>query len=82
MRVSFAPHDRTRHVYRVLAEWDEQAHGMTREECEKQLLDGEPRIAVLTHKRAIMFVLLMHEPGDEKIAARRMRELFTSSKKA
>ncbi len=82
MRVSFAPHDRTRHVYRVLAEWDEQAHGLTREECEKQLLEGDPRIAVLTHKRAIMFVLLMHDPGDEKIAARRMRELFSASKKA
>ena len=49
--VSFAPHDRTRRVHRVKAEWEEKALGISRDECEKQLLEGEPRIAVLRHKR-------------------------------
>jgi len=82
MQVSYAPHDRTRRVYRVLAAWDEQARGISREECEKQLLQGEPRIAVLTHGRAIQFTLLMNDPGDEKIVARRMREIFVAGSKA
>jgi len=76
VQVSFAPHDRTRRVHRVLAEWDEKALGLTHNDCEKRLLDGEPRIAVLRSKGAVMFVLFMHEPGDEKVVARRMREIF------
>jgi L-seryl-tRNA(Ser) seleniumtransferase len=82
LQVSFAPHDRTRRVHRVLAEWDEQARGISRDECERQLMDGEPRIAVLRHNRAILFTLFMNEPGDEKMVARRMREIFSSSRKA
>jgi hypothetical protein len=82
MEVSFAPHDRTRRVHRVKAEWDEKAMGITHDECEKQLLDGEPRIAVLRHGRALMFTLFMNEAGDEKLAARRMREIFGSARKA
>jgi L-seryl-tRNA(Ser) seleniumtransferase len=76
IQVSRAPHDRTRHVYRVVADWDESALKITRDECEHELLNGEPRIAVLRHDKAIMFVLLMHDPGDEKVAAQRMREIF------
>jgi L-seryl-tRNA(Ser) seleniumtransferase len=76
VEVTYAPHDRTRRVYRVVASWDEKAVGLTYEGCEKELLDGNPRIAVLRRNRAIMFVLFMHEPGDEKIVARRMREIL------
>jgi hypothetical protein len=74
--VSFAPHDRTRRVYRVRAQWDEQALKIGHDECEKLLLDGEPRIAVLRHGKAIVFTMFMNEPGDEKLVARRMREIF------
>ena len=81
MQVSFAPHDRTRRVHRVKAEWEEKALGISRDECEKQLLEGEPRIAVLRHHGAIMFTLFMHDPGDEKLVARRMREIFGSARK-
>jgi len=76
IEVSYAPHDRTRKVYRVVAAWDEKALGLTYDRCEKELLDGNPRIAVLRRNRAIQFVLFMHEPGDEKIVARRMHEIF------
>jgi L-seryl-tRNA(Ser) seleniumtransferase len=76
MRVSRAPHDRTRRVHRVVAEWDEHASGITRDDCEKQLLSGEPRVAVLRSKNGLMFVMFMNEPGDEKIVAQRMRGIF------
>jgi L-seryl-tRNA(Ser) seleniumtransferase len=76
VEVSFAPHDRTRRVYRVVAAWDEKAFGLTYDRCEKELLDGNPRIAVLRHNQAIMFVVFMNDPGDEKIAARRMHEIL------
>ena len=82
MEVSFAPHDRTRRVHRLRAEWDEKAVGISPDECEKQLLEGDPRIAVLRHKRALVFTMFMNEPGDEKVVARRMREVFASSRKA
>jgi len=76
VQVSFAPHDRTRRVYRVVAAWDEKALGLTYDRCEAELLEGTPRIAVLRHHQAIMFVLFMHDPGDEKLAARRMHEIM------
>jgi L-seryl-tRNA(Ser) seleniumtransferase len=76
VQASYAPHDRTRRVYRVVASWDEQKLGLTYDRCEAELLDGNPRIAVLRHNHAIMFVLFMHEPGDEKIVARRMHEIL------
>lgn len=76
VQVSFAPHDRTRRVHRVVASWNESELGITHDRCEKELLEGDPRIAVLRYKRGLMFVLFMHEPGDEKIVARRMREIM------
>jgi L-seryl-tRNA(Ser) seleniumtransferase len=81
LQISHAPHDRTRRVHRVLVEWDEGTLKISRSECEKQLMEGDPRIAVLRHHGAVVFTLFMNEPGDEKIVARRMREIFNSSKK-
>ncbi len=76
LQVSFAPHDRTRRVHRVRAEWDEKALRISPDECEKRLLEGEPRIAVLRSHGAIVFTLFMNDPGDEKLVARRMHEIF------
>ncbi|MEW5977872.1 MAG: aminotransferase class V-fold PLP-dependent enzyme [Acidobacteriota bacterium] len=71
------PHDRTRKVYRVSVQWDESAVGINTRECEKQLLEGTPRIAVLRHEgQGITFTVFMNDPGDEREAARRMREIF------
>jgi L-seryl-tRNA(Ser) seleniumtransferase len=81
MQVSHAPHDRTRRVHRIRAEWDERALGIGPDQCEKQLLEGDPRIAVLRNKRAIVFTMFMNDPGDEKLVARRMREIFGSTRK-
>jgi L-seryl-tRNA(Ser) seleniumtransferase len=77
--VSFAPHDRTRRVPRVIARWDEKAAGLTTAECEQQLLEGEPRIAVLRYEpQGLLFTLFMSEPGDERLVARRMRAIFAN----
>src|SRR5262249_56404160 len=39
LEVSFAPHDRTRRVHRVVVEWHEKAQRLSRDECERQLMD-------------------------------------------
>ena len=77
MNVSRAPHDRTRRVHRVIAQWDEQELKITREECERKLLEGEPRIAAQREGKGLMFTVFMNDAGDEKLAARRMREIFS-----
>ena len=75
------PFDRTRRVHRVKVTWDEKARGMTADDVEKQLRDGEPRIAVLRAAvgQGLEFTVFMNEPGDERIAAGRMGEIFTPS---
>lgn len=77
MEVSYEPHDRTRRVHRVIARWDEAKQKLTAKECEKQLMEGQPRIGVLTHNSGgLLFTVFMNDPGDEKQAARRMKEIF------
>jgi L-seryl-tRNA(Ser) seleniumtransferase len=75
------PFDRTRRVHRVKVTWDEKAWGMTTRDVESRLRDGEPRIVVLRASggQGLEFTVFMNEPGDEKIAARRMGEIFNKS---
>jgi hypothetical protein len=47
LRVSYAPYEKSRRMHRVLAQCDEQAQRLSADECERRLLDGDPRIAVL-----------------------------------
>ena len=77
MEVSYEPQDRTRRVHRVIARWDEAKQKLTAKECEKQLMEGQPRIGVLTHNSGgLLFTVFMNDPGDEKQAAKRMKEIF------
>ncbi len=77
--VSYAPHDRTRRVHRIIVSWDEKSLKLTAGECEKKLMDGEPRIAVLRHgRKGLLFTMFMNEPGDERAVARRVREIFAA----
>jgi L-seryl-tRNA(Ser) seleniumtransferase len=83
LAVSYAPHDRTRRVHRVAVRWDEAALGLTTRECERQLLEGEPRIAVLRDgAQGFLFTVFMNDPGDERAAARRMKEIFTGVRRS
>jgi len=69
-------------VQRVLVQWDEQKMGLTTDEFERKLLEGEPRIAALRHQpQGMTFVFFLGEPGDEKLVARRLREIFTAARR-
>ena len=70
--------ERGRKVHRVIATWDETGRGMTGRAVVKKLMDGEPRIAALTgpEGKGIELTFMMNDPGEEKIVARRMREIF------
>ncbi len=74
VQVRFAPHDRTRRVHRLQVEWDSARISV--DELERKLLDGSPRIAVLREGKGITFTVFMNDAGDEKHAARRMKEIF------
>ncbi|MFN7919285.1 MAG: aminotransferase class V-fold PLP-dependent enzyme [Bryobacteraceae bacterium] len=76
LTVEKLPFDRSRRVHRVHVTWDEAKLKLTAGEVEKQLRDGEPRIVVLRGKGGLEFTVFMNDPGDEKIAARRMKEIF------
>ena len=76
LTVDQTPFDRTRRVHRVRVTWDESKLGISTRQVMQELRDGEPRIAVLRANPGIEFTVFMNEPGDEKIAARRMRDIF------
>ena len=65
------------HVPHAVLEWDEQARNLTSQQVAKQLLEGEPSIAVSGQRGGGLriSVWLMH--GDEhEIVARRLQEIF------
>ena len=74
LQLSFSPHDRTRRVHRLHVEWD--AGRISPDELERKLLEGTPRVAVLREGKGITFTVFMNDAGDEKHAARRMKEIF------
>jgi uncharacterized pyridoxal phosphate-dependent enzyme len=70
------PVDRTRKIRRVMVQWDEQALGITARDVERLLMEGQPRIAVGRVRRGIELTVFMNEPGDGKVAVRRLKEIF------
>ena len=77
IRTDKAPFERMRRVHRVNASWDESKLGITARQVEQRLLEGEPRIAVARPASgSVQFTVFMNEPGEEDIAAARMREIF------
>lgn len=78
--MSAAPFERTRRIHRVIVEWDESSLGIAADGVEKQLLDGEPRIAIGRHSpQGIEFTVFLNDAGDEKVLARRMKEIFAKA---
>lgn len=78
LEVGYAPYEKHRRIHRVVVPWDEQKLGLTADECERQLLDGDPRIVALRNQPpGIKFAMFLGEPGDERIVARRRREIFS-----
>ena len=80
LQVASTPHDRTRRVHRLTVQWDEKALGLTASECDRRLLEGEPRVAVLRNQpQGLLITVFMNDPGDERAAARRFKEVFSSA---
>ncbi len=77
LQISFAPYEKHRRIHRVVVQWDESKLHLTAAEAEHQLLEGNPRIAVLRNQpQGLKFAMFLSDPGDERIAARRMKEIF------
>jgi uncharacterized pyridoxal phosphate-dependent enzyme len=77
LEAGYMPYERVRKIPRVYVRWDEKELGITTAECERRLLAGDPRIAVLKdQEQGIFLTMFMADPGDEKIVARRLREIF------
>jgi L-seryl-tRNA(Ser) seleniumtransferase len=79
LRVEKARFERGRKVHRVIANWDEGGRGLTSAAVVKKLMEGEPRIAALSgpEGKGIELTFMMNDPGEEKVVARRMREIFS-----
>jgi len=77
VRTGQPPFERTRRVHRVTAAWDEEQLGITAREAEERLMQGAPRIAVTRPSEGgLQFTVFMNEPGDEQIAADRLRDVL------
>jgi len=70
------PFERMRRVHRVIVRWDEAARGVTVDQAEKRLMEGEPRIAAGHADGGLQFTVFMNEPGEERIAADRLRQIL------
>ena len=82
LNVGYMPFERGRKIPRVYVRWDEQARGLSTRDCVRQLLDGDPRIAVLQHEgQGIYLTMFMADPGDEKPVARRLKEIFQTTRR-
>lgn len=78
LKAERARFERGRRVHRVIANWDEAKRGLTASDVTKKLLDGEPRIAALKgpEGKGIELTFMMNDPGEEKLLAQRLREIF------
>lgn len=60
----------------LLLHWDAKALGLTPEEVQRQLSEGEPRIEVFTHRDGVNFNPYMMEPGEEPKVAQRLGQIL------
>ena len=77
LKVERTPVDRTRNIRRVMVRWDETAFGKTTADVTAMLMDGTPRIAVgRAPDQGLELTVFMNDPGDEKLAVKRLKEIF------
>jgi L-seryl-tRNA(Ser) seleniumtransferase len=69
------------HVPHVRISWDAAARGITPAQVVTALRDGEPSIAIRSEGRGGMVVgVWMMRPGEDKIVARRLRQVLAAAK--
>jgi hypothetical protein len=67
------------HVPHAVLEWDEGAKKLTAQQVAKQLMEGDPPIAVSRKREGGLRISVWLMRGDEhKIVARRLLEIFNS----
>ena len=71
----------TNHVPRLWVKWDEKAWNFSREDCFKALQEGDPAVVPLRTPLGVTLVPWMMAPGQERIVARRMKEVLEAAKK-
>jgi L-seryl-tRNA(Ser) seleniumtransferase len=64
------------HVPHLRVSWDAAAKGITPAEAVKALRDGEPSIGTRAEGNALVIGVWMMQPGDDKVVARRLREVL------
>ena len=64
------------HVPHVRVSWNAAATGMTAADAVKALRDGEPSIGTRSEGEALVFGVWMMRPGEDKIVARRLRQVL------
>ena len=66
------------HVPHVRISWDGAAKGMTAADAVNKLRAGEPSIGTRSEGDAVVIGVWMMRPGEEKVVARRLREVLTA----
>lgn len=71
------------HVPHMFVKWDEAALGLTKTECHRQLLEGEPSIEVLCEEypQGLSITPYMLDPSEDLIVARRIKEVLSTGQK-
>jgi L-seryl-tRNA(Ser) seleniumtransferase len=64
------------HVPHVRISWDAAGKGITPADVVKALRDGEPSIGTRSEGDALVVGIWMMQPGEDKIVARRLREVL------
>jgi D-glucosaminate-6-phosphate ammonia-lyase len=72
---TFVP-DVANHVPHVRISWDRAARGITAADAVNSLRAGEPSIGTRSEGDALVIGVWMMRPGEEKIVARRLREVL------
>jgi L-seryl-tRNA(Ser) seleniumtransferase len=68
------------HVPHVRISWDAAARGITPAQVMTALRDGEPSIATRSDGRGMVVGVWMMRPGEDKIVARRLRQVLAAAK--
>jgi L-seryl-tRNA(Ser) seleniumtransferase len=81
VETGYVPKEVTNHVPRLYVKWDEKAFNFTREDCFKALQEGDPSIVALRTPLGVTIVTWMMTPGEEKIVARRLKEVLEHARR-
>ncbi|MBK9167714.1 MAG: aminotransferase class V-fold PLP-dependent enzyme [Bryobacterales bacterium] len=81
VETGYVPGHITNHVPRLWVKWDEAALNFSREECFAALESGDPSVVPLRTPMGITLVPWMMVPGQERIVARRFKEVLEQAKK-